>query len=258
MKKRLRLVDAVVIAAVALLALKGIDHLRRDGAPGSPSAQVMPGASVVHGSDQLPEFARVLAHARTNYIPPDVIMTGSTDDAEEFLSAREQAVDALAGPMAPSRAEESILDRLGQRRQELQQRNQDMELREQLLEQAEKRLEARLQEMRDRDQPPEVAAQQEAAKAGLKNLVLMYETMRPKEAARVFDRLGLDILVPVVVEMNPRKMAEVLAVMSPEAAERLTVALARRAQGIPSGGQARNGSAMPTSELPAIDLPRRN
>ncbi|HSP24162.1 MAG TPA: hypothetical protein VLQ65_03220 [Saliniramus sp.] len=252
MTKRLRLVDAVVIAAVALLALKGIDHLRRDGAPG------MPGPSVVHGSDQLPEFARVLAHARTNYIPPEVIMTGSTDELEEPLSAREQAVDALAGPMAPSRSEETILDRLGQRRQELQQRNQDIELREQLLEQAEERLEARLQEMRDRDRPPEAAAAQEAAQAGLKNLVLMYETMRPKEAARVFDRLGLDILVPVVVEMNPRKMAEVLAVMSPEAAERLTVALARRAQGIPVGGQARSGGAMPTSELPAIDLPRRN
>ncbi len=251
MTKRLRLVDAVVIAAVALLALKGIDYLRRDMTPG------MQGASVIFGSDQLPQFARVLAHARTNDVPPDVIMTGSTDEADP-PSAREMSVDALAGPMAPSRAEESILDRLGQRRQELQQRNQDMELREQLLEQAERRLEARLQEMRDRDQPPEAAAAKEAAQTGLKNLVLMYETMRPKEAARVFDRLGLDILVPVVVEMNPRKMAEVLAVMTPESAERLTVALARRAQGIPAGGQARNGSAMPTSELPAIDLPRRN
>jgi flagellar motility protein MotE (MotC chaperone) len=253
MIKRLRLVDAVVIAAVALLALKGIDHLRRDGAP------EMPGASVVFGSDQLPEFARVLAHARTNYIPPDVVMTGSTDEVEP-PSARDRAVDALAGPMAPSRSEETILDRLGQRRQELQQRDQDIELREQLLEQAEKRLEARLQEMRERDQPArgDGTVSSEAAQAGLKNLVLMYETMRPKEAARVFDRLGLDILVPVVVEMNPRKMAEVLAVMSPEAAERLTVALARRAQGVPVGGQARSGSGMPTSELPAIDLPRRN
>jgi hypothetical protein len=47
-------------------------------------------------------------------------------------------------------------------------------------------------------------------------------------------------------------------VMSPEAAGRLTVALARRAQGIPVGGQARGAGAMPTSELPAIELPRRN
>jgi len=250
MIKRLRLVDAVVIAAVALLALKGIDYLRGDAMP-------EPTASVIHGSDQLPQFARVLAHARTNYIPPEVLMTGSTDEAEPE-PAGATLDGALAGPVAPSRSEEAILDRLGQRRHELQQRNQDIELRERLLEQAEQRLEARLQEMRDRDEPSGGAAAKEAAQAGLKNLVLMYETMRPKEAARVFDRLGLDILVPVVLEMNPRKMAEVLAVMSPEAAERLTVALARRAQGIPVSGQARTGSGMPTSELPAIDLPRRN
>jgi flagellar motility protein MotE (MotC chaperone) len=253
MTRRLRLVDAVVIAAVALLALKGIDYLRKDSVPG------MPTASVIHGSDQLPQFARVLAHARTNYIPPEVLMTGSTEEREP-TRAEVSLEGALAAPVAPSQSEEAILDRLGQRRQELQQRNEDIELRQQLLEQAEQRLEARLQEMRDRDQPArnDGAVSNEAAQSGLKNLVLMYETMRPKEAARVFDRLGLDILVPVVVEMNPRKMAEVLAVMSPEAAERLTVALARRAQGIPVGGQARSGGAMPTSELPAIDLPRRN
>jgi flagellar motility protein MotE (MotC chaperone) len=253
MTKRLRLVDAVVIAAAALLALKGIDYLRRDTLPNIPTT------SVVHGSDQLPQFARVLAHARTNYIPSEVLMTGSTEEREPTRA--EVALEgAIGAPVAPSRSEEAILDRLGQRRQELQQRNEDIKLRQQLLEQAEQRLEARLQEMRDRGEPGrnDGAVSNEAAQAGLKNLVLMYETMRPKEAARVFDRLGLDILVPVVIEMNPRKMAEVLAVMSPEAAERLTVALARRAQGIPVGGQPRSGGAMPTSELPAIDLPRRN
>ena len=54
----------------------------------------------------------------------------------------------------------------------------------------------------------------------------MYEAMKPKDAARVFDRLGLDVLVPVVQQMNPRKMSEVLAAMSPDRAEKLTVALA--------------------------------
>jgi flagellar motility protein MotE (MotC chaperone) len=253
MTKRLRLVDAVVIAALALLALKGIDYLRRDIATTAPTG------SILYGGEPLPQFARVLAHARTGYTPPDVLMTGSTEE-RDLANASTAPVDVLGGPVAPSRSEEAILDRLGQRRQELQQRNQDIELREQLLEKAEQRLEARLQGMRNGGQPTaaDAAISNEAAQAGLKNIVVMYETMRPKEAARVFDRLALEILVPVVLEMNPRKMAEVLAVMSPEAAERLTIALARRAQGIPVGGPARSGSAMPTSELPAIDLPRRN
>lgn len=253
MTKRLRLVDAVIIAAVALLALKGIDHLRRDAAPDAPAASVVP------GGEPLPQFARVLAYARTGYTPPDVLMTGSTEQGAP-VEAPTAPVDVLGGPTAPSRSEEAILDRLGQRRQDLQQRDQDIELREQLLQQAQERLEARLQDLRSGGKPATAgpAVSEEAAQAGMKNIVVMYETMRPKDAARVFDRLGLDILVPVVLEMNPRKMAEVLAVMSPEAAERLTVALARRAQGIPVVGQARAGGAMPTSELPAIDLPRRN
>lgn len=253
MTKRLRLVDAVVLAALALLALKGVDYLRQDGAPDAPTASVVP------GGEPLPQFARVLAYARTGYTPPEVLTTGSTEEAAA-TDVPATPVDVLGGRVAPSRSEEIILDRMGQRRQELQQRNEDIELREQLLKQAEERLEARLQTMRGGNQPSQVGASisDEAAKAGLKNIVVMYETMRPKDAARVFDRLGLDILVPVVLEMNPRKMAEVLAVMSPESAERLTVALARRAQGVPLGGQARSGGAMPTSELPAIDLPPRN
>ncbi len=82
----------------------------------------------------------------------------------------------------------------------------------------------------------------------------MYETMKPKEAARVFDKLDLAVLVPVVNAMNPRKMAEVLAAMSPEAASKLTVELATRGQR--QQAQAQPRQALPAGELPAID-PKR-
>ena len=59
----------------------------------------------------------------------------------------------------------------------------------------------------------------------------MYENMKPKDAARIFDRLDMKILVEVSTQMNPRKMSEVLAQMSPDAAQRLTVELANRASG---------------------------
>ena len=57
----------------------------------------------------------------------------------------------------------------------------------------------------------------------------MYENMKAKDAARIFDRLDMKILVEVATQIKPRKMSEILAQMSPEAAERLTVELARRA-----------------------------
>jgi len=60
------------------------------------------------------------------------------------------------------------------------------------------------------------------------------------------------VLVPVVMQMNPRKMAEVLAVMSPEAAEKLTVALATRARAAALPGPS-PAAALPATELPAIE-----
>ena len=68
--------------------------------------------------------------------------------------------------------------------------------------------------------------------------------MKPKDAARIFDRLDLKILVEVSTQMNPRKMSEVLAQMTPEAAERLTVELANRAS---ASGQ------VSTDQLPKIE-----
>lgn len=99
--------------------------------------------------------------------------------------------------------------------------------------------------------------QEADANQAVKNLVIMYETMKPKDAARVFDRLALDILVPVVQQINPRKMSDVLAAMSPEAAERLTVALSLR--GRPAVAAERPPAPMPAgNELPAIEpAPKR-
>ena len=62
-----------------------------------------------------------------------------------------------------------------------------------------------------------------------KGIVTMYENMKPKEASRIFDRLDLKILVDVATQMKPATMSAILAQMSPEAAERLTVELASRA-----------------------------
>ncbi len=52
--------------------------------------------------------------------------------------------------------------------------------------------------------------------------------------------------------MNPRKMSEVLAAMTPETAEKLTVALATRARARTESAPAPAAAPLPSSELPAI------
>ena len=72
-------------------------------------------------------------------------------------------------------------------------------------------------------------AKDDADNARFKGIIAMYENMKPKDAAKIFDRLDLGILVQVTSLINPRKMSDILGQMSPEAAERLTVELANRA-----------------------------
>ncbi|MET3891583.1 flagellar motility protein MotE (MotC chaperone) [Bosea sp. OAE506] len=137
----------------------------------------------------------------------------------------------------------------------------ELEMRERLLDTAEKKLDSRVGDLKDLETKaggaPGAKPQGEEAKA-IKNLVIMYEAMKPKDAARVFDRLGLDVLVPVVQQMNPRKMSEVLAVMAPDRAEKLTVALASMARNAGAERVAVDPAALPSTELPAIaPAPRR-
>ena len=56
----------------------------------------------------------------------------------------------------------------------------------------------------------------------------MYENMKAKDAAKIFDRLDIKVLVEVASQIKPRRMSDILAQMTPEAAERLTVELAAR------------------------------
>ena len=133
-------------------------------------------------------------------------------------------------PGAPP-GERAILERLQSRREQLDERSRTLGLRENLLKAAEKRVEARVAELRDLEakiKGAEAQRDQEEA-ARFKGIVAMYESMKPKDAARIFDRLDLNILVDVSTKMKPATMAAILAQMSPETAERLTVELAGRA-----------------------------
>ncbi|MDP4024553.1 hypothetical protein Q8W71_18165 [Methylobacterium sp. NEAU 140] len=242
---KLRLMDAVALSAGGLLLLKVLT-LSQTGLP-------------IDGN--LPDFGRALAKARTGYEIPDPATTGSVaakESPKEGAKPPErppeppQAQPALPDPVSP--AERALLEKLGARRDALRQRSDELDLREKMLNDAERKLETGLGDLKQAEDKVDAAAKakEAAQRDGLKSIVTMYETMKPKEAARVFDRLGHDVLVPLVVAMNPRKMAEILAVMQPETAERLTVALANRARGV-GGAQAQTAAGLPPGELPAID-----
>jgi flagellar motility protein MotE (MotC chaperone) len=159
----------------------------------------------------------------------------------------------LESKPAASPSERAILERLQERRQELDSRGREIELREGLLQAAEKKYEARADELRalEGDANGALQRKEQAEAARLKNLVTMYENMKAKDAARIFDRLEMRILVDVASQINPRRMSDILGQMSSEAAERLTVELANRAT-------AGTDRATDASSLPKIEGTPRN
>jgi len=136
----------------------------------------------------------------------------------------------IDGGRPQSVAEMAILERLQERRTELDARSKEVEMRESLLKAAEKRLEVRINELKDLETRVNNTLQQrdEGEAARFKNVVVMYENMKAKDAAKIFDRLDIKILLEVATQINPRRMSDILAQMVPEAAERLTVELAAR------------------------------
>ena len=126
-------------------------------------------------------------------------------------------------------------------------RARELEMRESLIKAAEKRLEGRVAELKELEARINNAVQtkEEGEAARFKNLVTMYENMKAKDAAKIFDRLDLRILVEVVNAMNARRMSDILGLMAPEAAERLTIEIANRSGAI--------GRAAAPSELPKIE-----
>ncbi len=131
-----------------------------------------------------------------------------------------------------SPAERAILERLSERRNELEQRARDLDMRESLLKAAEKQLEARINELKELEARANSAMQNKAEGEAqrFKNLVTMYDNMKAKDAAKIFDRLDMRVLIEVASQINPRRMSDIMAQMMPEAAERLTVELAARAK----------------------------
>lgn len=124
-------------------------------------------------------------------------------------------------------AEIEILMRLAERRDLLEKREREIDARQGLLRAAEIRIERRVAELEDlrrviEDRIKVFDVQQEDK---LGSLVKIYENMKPKDAARIFEELEMTTLLEVAERMKERKLAPVMAQMGPERAREVTVEL---------------------------------
>ncbi len=96
---------------------------------------------------------------------------------------------------------------------------------------------ARLSKLRD--QIASAVEQHDAAEeAKLKSLIKIYEAMKAKAAAEIFNRLEMPVLLRVVAGMRELKSADVLARMDPVKARQVTIELAKRTKLLGPAGAA--------------------
>lgn len=138
-------------------------------------------------------------------------------------------------PIPPERfgdAEQELLQRLAERRAELNRRAQDLDQRAALLTAAEQRVNQKLVELEDlRNQIKSLVRQvDQEQRQQIESLVKLYETMRPADAARIMGTLEMGVLIEVVSRMRESKAAPILAAMDATKARELTIQLAERRQ----------------------------
>ena len=62
----------------------------------------------------------------------------------------------------------------------------------------------------------------DAINKNMKNLVNIYETMKPQVAAKFFDELPLDVLTPLIKAMNPKKTSAIFTFMNVDKVKSIT------------------------------------
>jgi flagellar motility protein MotE (MotC chaperone) len=131
-----------------------------------------------------------------------------------------------------SGAEMALVKQLTERRDQMDQRARTLDSRDALIRVAEQRVDQKIKEMETLRAQLQTMVNQVSStqQAQIENLVKIYETMKPKEAARIFEALDLPILLGVVQKMKPQRTSAIMAEMKPEKAKEITVALTKQDQ----------------------------
>ncbi|MGA0394171.1 MAG: MotE family protein [Rhodospirillales bacterium] len=132
-------------------------------------------------------------------------------------------------PTLLTQAEIDLLQQLADRREQIESRARELDLREGLLKAAEDRIGKKIQEMKALQVTINGLIKKHDAQqdAKLNSLVKIYQNMKPKDAARIFEELELDTLLMVAERMKERKLAAIMAKMDPKKAREVTIELAR-------------------------------
>jgi flagellar motility protein MotE (MotC chaperone) len=220
---RIRFLPLMIFAAVLMLTVR-IGNIW-DGVDGALNSRSAVGDAISVAS----------ARAQEQGANEDTNASAETDNAEvEQVPADKEDPEAVSrlvtnDPTLLTQAEIDLLQRLADRRELLETQEKEMEMREGLLQAAEERIDNKIAELKNFQDTIEklIKTYDDQQVAKIQSLVKIYENMKPKDAARIFEELDMDTLLLVTERMKERKLAPIMAKMNPARATEITVELSR-------------------------------
>ncbi|MDY0241249.1 MAG: hypothetical protein RBR34_03635 [Rhodospirillaceae bacterium] len=148
-------------------------------------------------------------------VPPAVLPPGAFNTGE---------------PPTFTQNEIDVLQKLSERRETLDGRERDIVLRENLVKAAESRIDKKIDEMKALQANIQSMLKQldNQDQEKMKSLVKIYESMKPKDAAKIFNELDLPVLMGVLRNMKEQKVALIMEAMDPAKAREVTDAMLQR------------------------------
>ena len=241
-----RLLPAVIGVAAILLALKagGLAFSANAQTP-APAAAPKPAAQMTQaaGAAKADPTAAINAALPLPKVDPNAAAAAPAGDAST----------ALAGA-GVTPAQMDVLTSLADRRDALDDRQRQLDLQANLLSATEKRVDGKIGELKALQTKIEALLDQRDAQdaAQLDSLVKIYTAMKPKDAARIFEKLDDQVRLSVAGHLKADIIAGILSALPSDVAQKLTVQLANHNHAVDPAAVA---SALATATPAAAPAP---
>lgn len=156
----------------------------------------------------------------------------TAEQAEADAAAADAGAQGVFDPTSLTQSEVDLLQSLAERRDSIRDREAEVELRENLLQATEQRIDEKISELRRIEETISslIETYDEQQEEQLRSLVRIYETMKPKAAAAIFETLDMQIMLDVVERMKEARLALIMQQVTPGRAQEITTELRARRQ----------------------------
>ena len=218
---RIRLIPSLIVIAVLLMCVKISD--------------------VMHETEALAEQAAAPSEAKSTPTADAASAEKSKAPASGEGEKGEKKAEKIKNPLVSDVAgdtvdhrftpvEVELLQNLVKRREELDRWEKNIEIKETALDATEKRLDDKIAQIdaMKKEVSSLLAQYNDKEDQKIRSLVKIYENMKAKDAARIFDEVEMPVLLLVIDKMSEKKIAPILADMDPKKAKQITIQLAEQ------------------------------